>query len=52
MTPTAVTIVGGSSDGETALLEVEGEMQGAPGRGRITLVRMQGLWVAREADWR
>jgi hypothetical protein len=37
MTPTGLTVLGGSSDGKTAILQVEGVMEGEKVRGEITL---------------
>lgn len=51
MTPTDVVVVGGSSDGETALLEVTGKMDGEPVKGEVTLVRQAGTWVSTNASW-
>jgi hypothetical protein len=51
MTPTNVEIVGGSSDGETALLEITGTMDGESVTGEITLVHQDGLWMATGSAW-
>ena len=51
MTPTEVEILGGSSDGETAILQVEGVMDGEKGRGEITLERHGDVWMATRAAW-
>lgn len=50
-TPTAVKILGGSSDGETAILDVEGTMDGEPVRGKVTLQKTDGFWMATESSW-
>jgi hypothetical protein len=52
MTPTDVTIVGGSSDGQTAILQVTGTMDGESVEGEITLIREEGLWIATETAWK
>ncbi len=51
MTPTAQKILGGSSDGETALLQVEGTMEGETVRGEITLEKVGDHWRATNASW-
>jgi len=51
MTPTDVTVLGGSSDGQTAVLEVEGAMDGEKARGEVTLEKMGGIWVATKSSW-
>ncbi len=51
MTPTGVEVVGGSSDGETAIVQVKGEMDGETVTGEITLVQLDGRWVATGAAW-
>lgn len=51
MTPTEVVVLGGSSDGETALLEITGTVDGEPARGEITLVHQDGLWIATGSSW-
>jgi hypothetical protein len=45
MTPTDVKIIGGSSDGETALLQIEGLMEGEKVTGEVTLTRMGDFWI-------
>ncbi len=51
MTPTGVEVVGGSSDGETALLQITGTMDGESVAGEITLVHQDGLWMATGSSW-
>jgi len=51
MTPTSVKILGGSSDGQTALLEVEGMMDGEKVHGTITLEKQGDLWVSTNSSW-
>lgn len=51
MTPTDVTILGGSSDGQTALLQVEGTMDGERVTGEIELQKMGDLWLPRSSSW-
>ncbi len=51
MTPTSVEILGGSSDGQTAMLEVEGMMDGEKVHGTITMEKMSDLWMATGASW-
>jgi hypothetical protein len=51
MTPTDIEITGGSSDGETAVLQVAGKMDGEPVKGEVTLARLEGLWVSTNASW-
>lgn len=51
MTPSEVTVVGGSSDGSTAVLEVEGTMDGEKSKGEITLEKVGEHWVARSSSW-
>jgi hypothetical protein len=50
-TPTDVTILGGSSDGQTAILQVEGTMDGETAMGEITLEKMAGKWMATGSAW-
>ena len=50
-TPTEVTILSGSSDGEMAVLQVEGVVEGERAKGEITLLRQDGFWIATEAAW-
>jgi hypothetical protein len=45
MTPTEVRIVGGSIDGEIALLEIEGIMDGEKVTGEIEMTRMGEFWM-------
>ena len=51
MTPTDVEVVGGSSDGETAILQITGTMDGESVTGEITLVHQDGLWMATGSAW-
>jgi len=51
MTPTDVEILGGSSNGETAVLQVTGSFDGEAAHGEITLELMDGRWVNTEASW-
>lgn len=51
MTPTEVTVLGGSSDGETAILQVEAVMDGEEMTGEITLTLMGGFWVTTGESW-
>ena len=51
MTPTELKILSGSSDGKTAILEVEGKMDGEKLRGEITLVKDGELWMTTETSW-
>jgi len=51
MTPTAVKILGGSSDGQTAMLEVEGMMDGEKAHGTITMEKKGGLWMSTGSSW-
>ena len=50
-TPTDVTILSGSSDGQTAILQVEGTMDGETAKGEITLEKMAGKWMATGSAW-
>ncbi len=51
MTPTDIKILSGSSDGKTAILEVEGKMEGETLRGEITLSKEGELWMATKTSW-
>lgn len=51
MTPTDLKILSGSSDGKTAILEVEGKMDGEKLRGEITLVKEGEHWMATKTSW-
>lgn len=51
LTPTEVKILSGSSDGETALLQIEGLMAGEKAKGEITLQLMDGHWVPTKSSW-
>ncbi len=52
MTPAEVTIVSGSSDGETAILDVTGTIDGEAVTGEIVLLKMADRWIATETNWR
>lgn len=45
MTPTEVSIVSVSSDGETAILNIEGIMEGKKIPVEVTMTRMGGFWI-------
>jgi hypothetical protein len=51
MTPTDIKILGGESDGRTAVLKVEGVMSGEAVQGEITLEKMGEFWMATRAAW-
>jgi len=51
MTPTDIKVLGGESDGQTAILKVEGMMDGEAVKGEITLEKMGGRWLATRAAW-
>ena len=51
MTPSDIKVLGGSSDGSTAILKVEGSMDGEKLHGEITLVKMGELWVTTKESW-
>ena len=51
LTPTDVKILGGSSDGKTAVLQVEGMMDTEKVKGEVTLDKMEGHWVASKSSW-
>lgn len=44
-TPTDVTILGGSSDGDIALLQIEGTMEGETVPAEITMEKIDGFWI-------
>ncbi|MCK7595354.1 hypothetical protein [Pseudomarimonas salicorniae] len=46
LTPTDVRIVKGSSDGKTAILHIEGKMEGEAVKGEVTMERQGPLWMA------
>ncbi|MCG6964764.1 MAG: hypothetical protein LJE95_16035 [Acidobacteria bacterium] len=52
MTPTEVKILGGSSDGKTAILQVEGVMDGAKNRGEVTLEKKGDHWLPTKSSWK
>jgi len=45
MTPTDVRILGGSSDGDTAILKIEGQLDGETVNAEVTMTRMGDYWV-------
>jgi hypothetical protein len=45
LTPTGVEILGGSSDGEIAILEVRGGMEGETITAEVTMTRMGEFWI-------
>ena len=45
MTPTGVAIISGSSDQETALLQIEGLMEGEKIAAEVTMTRMGEIWL-------
>jgi hypothetical protein len=51
MTPTSVKILGGSSDGQTAMLEVEGMVDGEKTHGTVTMQKMGDLWMSTGSSW-
>ncbi len=51
MTPSDIKVLSGSSDGGTAILKVEGSMDGEKHHGEITLVKMGELWVTTKESW-
>jgi len=51
MTPADVVIVGGSSDGEIAILDVTGTMEGEAVKGEITLTRQGDKWISTGEAW-
>ena len=51
MTPTDLKILSGSSDGKTAILEVEGKMDGEKLRGEINVVKEGEHWMATKTSW-
>jgi len=50
MTPTGVTITGGSSDGETAILQVEGNLEGEKVSAKVILTKMGNFWLPTETS--
>ncbi|MEE8524253.1 MAG: hypothetical protein V3T72_10005, partial [Thermoanaerobaculia bacterium] len=46
MTPTEVELLNGSSDGSTAILDVEGVLEGEKIGMEITMTKMGKFWVA------
>ncbi|MCH9646837.1 MAG: hypothetical protein K0U98_01285 [Deltaproteobacteria bacterium] len=51
MTPREVKVLGGSSDGTTAILKVEGLMDGQPIRGEITMTLQGDIWLTTAESW-
>jgi len=51
MTPTEVVVTGGSSDGETVILQVTGVLEGEPATGEITMTKWGDTWVATNSAW-
>ena len=45
MTPTDVSILSGSSDGETAILKIEGTLEGETVPAEVTMSKMGGFWI-------
>jgi hypothetical protein len=45
LTPTDVVIVGGSSDGTTALLQIEGKIEGDTISAEVTMSKVEGFWI-------
>ncbi|MGA8260273.1 MAG: hypothetical protein WB783_08695 [Arenicellales bacterium] len=41
----------GSSDGETAVLNIEGTLAGEKAHGKITLTHMGEYWVPTKSSW-
>lgn len=51
MTPTDIKVLSGSSDGKTAILKVEGMMDGEKVSGEVTLEKTNGFWMATHESW-
>ena len=51
MTPTEVVVIGGSSDGETAILQVTGTLDGEQAKGEITMTKWGDSWTSTNAAW-
>jgi len=51
MTPSNVTIVGGESDGATAVLKVKGSVDGETVSGEVTLQKMGDFWIPTRSSW-
>jgi hypothetical protein len=51
MTPADVVIVGGSTDGEIAILDVTGTMEGEAVKGEVTLTKMGDKWINTGEAW-
>ena len=51
MTPTDVKILGGSTDGTTAILKVEGMMDGEKVSGEVTMQKMGDRWMSTKSSW-
>ena len=52
MTPNDVEVLSGSSDGETALLQVTGTFDGETAHGEITMNFIDGRWINTESAWK
>lgn len=50
LTPKDIKIVKGSSDGQTAILEIEGTMENQPVSGEVTLVKEGQFWIPTESS--
>lgn len=50
MTPTDVKVLGGSTDGEIATLDIEGMIEGETVTGKITMTRMGEFWMPTESS--
>ena len=51
LTPKEIKILGGSSDGETALLQVEGMLDGEKQTGESTVQQKNDRWVVMLSSW-
>jgi hypothetical protein len=51
MTPADPVVIGGSSDGETAILQVTATMEGESVNGDITMTKMGDIWVNTDSAW-
>ena len=51
MTPSEVVVIGGSSDGETAVLQVTGTFDGEAATGEVTMTRWGDRWANTNATW-
>ncbi|MDX1384339.1 MAG: hypothetical protein R3190_11880, partial [Thermoanaerobaculia bacterium] len=50
-TPADAKVVGGSSDGDTAILDVTGTMEGEAVKGEVTMNRVNGTWILVGEAW-